>query len=60
MQAPVSDYSIMNYEGQCDVFSFLGSSLNENLKIKSVEKVKNLSKLSIKDLKKATKDQLFD
>ena len=53
-------YSNMGYEGQCDVFSFLDSSLNENLKTESVEKVRNASKLSIKDLKKATKDQLYD
>ena len=53
-------YCNMSYEGQCDLFSFLGSSLNDDLKTKSVESTKKCSDLSIEDLKKATKDKLYE
>ena len=53
-------YCNMSFEGQCDIFSFLGSSLNDDLKVKSVESIKKCSDLSINNLKKATKEKLYD
>ena len=53
-------YCNMSFEGQCDMFSFLGSSLNDDLKTKSVESAKKCSDLNIEDLKKATKEKLYD
>ena len=48
-----------NYEGECDLFSFLGSSLNENIYKRTTNNKKHSKDLSIKDLKTATKDKLY-
>ena len=52
-------YCNMSFKGQCDMFSFLGSSLNDDLKAKSIESTKKCSDLNIEDLKKATKEKWY-
>ena len=53
-------YNDTNYEEQCDLFSFLGSSLNENIYKRTTNNEKHSKDLSLEDLKTATKEKLYD
>ena len=53
-------YSGLSFKGQCDLFNFLGDSLNEDIYKLSTENNKYAKDLSIDDLKNSSKSELYN